>query len=238
MGAITTADLARKHQVALNTFVREKWTIIPDELEVKLKSLKAWGFDLIFGLRGGKEAVFISAVERGREVGDVYEEAGERFEVREIVQELPKNAKLLVRVGLEDRQGVLRAFYRAPSGEDTLLLTVPAAELLLSFFKKRRLHHLLHAFHASGLTTEFIQHRGPQGRAWSFDQLPPKQRRALREARDLIHRFTESGRFTLVYFGSNKEGDDRYIATWLLPTIQLFRLEVAERVDKLLAALD
>ncbi len=51
---LTAEELEKKHQVALNTFVREVWGPIPAETEVKLRSLKAWGFDLIFGLRGGK----------------------------------------------------------------------------------------------------------------------------------------------------------------------------------------
>ena len=235
---LTAEELEKKHQVALNTFVREVWGEIPAETEVKLKSLKAWGFDLIFGLRGGEEAVFVSETEKGREVGDVYEEAGETFEVREIVKELPKGAKLLVRVALEERRGVIRAYYRSPWGEETELFVLPAAELLLAYFKKRGFGKLLEAFHSSGLTTEFIQKNGEEGRAYPFEALPPKMRRALREARDVLKKHAGVGRFTLVYFGKNKDDEDRYVVTWLLPTIRLFDVDVAEHVDKLLAALD
>ncbi len=235
---LTAEELEKKHQVALNTFVREVWGEIPAEAEVKLKSLKAWGFDLVFGLRGGEEAVFVSETEKGREVGDVYEEAGETFEIREIVKELPKGAKLLIRVTLEERRGVIRAYYRSARGEETELFVLPAAELLLAYFKKRGFGKLLEAFHSSGLTTEFIQKNGEAGRAYPFEALPPKMRRALREARDVLRKYAGVGRFTLVYFGKNKDDEDRYVVTWLLPTIRLFDVDVAEHVDKLLAALD
>ncbi len=235
---LTAEELEKKHQVALNTFVREVWGEIPAEAEVKLKSLKAWGFDLVFGLRGGEEAVFVSETEKGREVGDVYEEAGETFEIREIVKELPKGAKLLIRVTLEERRGVIRAYYRSARGEETELFVLPAAELLLAYFKKRGFGKLLEAFHSSGLTTEFIQKNGEAGRAYPFEALSPKMRRALREARDVLRKYAGVGRFTLVYFGKNKDDEDRYVVTWLLPTIRLFDVDVAEHVDKLLAALD
>jgi len=235
---LTAEELAKKHQIALNTFVREIWSEIPEETEVKLKSLKAWGFDLIHGLRNGKDTFFTSEIEKGREVGDVYEEKGETFEVKEIVSELPKNSKLLIRVGLEERRGIIRAYYKAEKEEEILLFTLPAAELLLAYFKKRKFFHLLEAFHSSGYTTEFIQKNGEVGKAYDFSDLPNKMRRALREAKDVLKKYTGSGRFTLVYFGTNKDGDDRYIVTWLIPTIHLFNVDVAEHIDKLLGALD
>ncbi|NPA90520.1 MAG: TIGR00703 family protein [Chloroflexi bacterium] len=230
-------QLLRKHEIALHTYVREQWEEIPRQIEVKLKSLKAWGFDLIFGLRGGEAAVFVSETERGRKVGEVYEEEGETFEIREIVKELPKGARIVVEVGLEDRRGVIHGYYRAPNDQETLLFTLPAAELLLAYFKKRRLHALIEAFHSSGLTTEFIRQRGTTGKPVPFENLPPKMRQALRVGRDVIRQHTHAGRFTLVYFGKNKDGDDRYVVTWLLPTIYLFDVDIAEKVDKSLAAL-
>ncbi|WP_457637736.1 TIGR00703 family protein [Oceanithermus sp.] len=235
---LTAEELAAKHQVAVNTFVREVWGEIPRELEVKLKSLKAWGFDLIAGLREGEPAVFVASQEAGHLPGDVYEERGERFEVKEVLDRLPKGAKLVVRVSNEERRGVARLYYRAANGEETELFALPAAELLLAFFKKRGWGKLLEAFHSSGLTTEFIQSRGSGGKAWSFKALPPKMRRALREGADTIKKRAGVGRFTLVYFGKNKDGDDRYVVTWLLPTIKLLDVSLAEHVEGLLAALD
>jgi len=235
---LTAEELAAKHQVAVNTFVREVWGEIPRELEVKLKSLKAWGFDLIAGLREGEPAVFVADQEAGRLPGDVYEERGERFEVKEIMEKLPRGARLLVRVSNEERRGVARLYYRSATGEETELFALPAAELLLAYFKKRGWGKLLEAFHSSGLTTEFIQSRGTSGKAWSFEALPPKMRRALREGADTIKKRAGVGRFTLVYFGKNKDGDDRYTVTWLLPTIRLLDVSLAEHVEGLLAALD
>lgn len=236
--SVAPTELLRKHDIALHTYVREQWDVIPQRIEVKLKSLKAWGFDLIFGLRGGKAAVFVSETERGRAVGEVYEEEGEVYEIQEIVKSLPKGAKIIVEVGLEERRGVIHGYYMAPNGQETLLFSLPAAELLLAYFKKRRLHALIEAFHSSGLTTEFIRRRGTTGKAVPFEKLPAKMRQALRIGRDVIRRQTKSGRFTLVYFGKNKDGDDRYIVTWLVPTIYLFDVDIAERIDKSLAALD
>ncbi len=235
---LSAEELRRRHQRMLNTFVREAWGEIPEEFEVKLKSLKAWGFDLLSGLRGGVPAVFVAAQEDHRSKGETYQADGETFEVQEVWKSLPKGSRLLVRVGLEDRRGVIEASYRSPNGEETLLFALPAAELLLAYFKKRGFGKLLEAFHSSGLTTEFIQKRGEQGKAVDFDHLPAHMRRALREAGDLIRKHTRVGRFTLVYFGKNKNGDDRYIVTWLLPTIHLFDVDVAERVDRLLEVLD
>jgi uncharacterized protein (TIGR00703 family) len=235
---IAPTELLRKHEIALHTFVRERWDVIPDRIEVRLNSLKAWGFDLIFGLRGGRASVFVAESAHARKAGDVYEEAGETFEVQEVVESLPKGARILVEVGLEDRRGVIRGIYRAADDEETVLFTLPAAELLLAMFKKRGLHALIEAFHSSGLTTEFIRRRGVTGKPWTFDKLPARMRQALRVAHDIIDDETGAGRFTLVYFGKNKDGDDRYIVTWLLPTIYLFDIDIAEKIDRTLAALD
>jgi len=235
---LTAEELAARHQQALHTYVREVWGSIPQETEVKLKSLKAWGFDLIQGLREGEPAVFVADAADGREAGDVYEERGERFEVREVLRELPKGARLIVRVTQEERRGVARLYYREAGGETTELFALPAAELLLAYFKKRGWGKLLEAFHSSGLTTEFIQSRGTSGKAWPFEALPPKMRRALREGAATLKKRAGVGRFTLVYFGKNKDGDDRYVVTWLLPTIRLLDAALAEHVEGLLAALD
>ncbi len=234
----TAEELAQKHQQALHTYVREVWGPIPDEVEVGLRSLKAWGFDLIFGLREGVETVFVADQTAGRKAGDRYTEGGAAMEVLEVVRELPKGARIRVRVDLEDRRGVVRAAYQPARGSATPLFTLPAAELLLAFFKKRGFGKLLEAFASSGLTTEFVQGRGQPGRAVPFDALPPKMRRALREAQDTLKKHAGVGRFALAYFGKNKDGDDRYRASWLLPTVKLFDLALAEHVDKLLAALD
>jgi len=235
---LTAEELAVKHQVAVNTFVRETWGPIPNELEIKLKNLKAWGFDLIAGLRQGEPAVFVADQAAGRAPGDVYEERGESFEVKEVLSELPRGSRLLVRVSNEERRGVARLYYRTGSGEESELFALPAAELLLAYFKKRGWGKLLEAFHSSGLTTEFIQSRGTRGKAWSYEALPPKMRRALREGAAAIKKRAGVGRFTLVYFGKNKDGDDRYTVTWLLPTIKLLEVGLAEHVEGLLAALD
>lgn len=44
------------------------------------------------------------------------------------------------------------------------------------------------------------------------------------------------GRVSLAYFGENKDGDARFWLSWLVPTIALFEINIAEQIDKLLAA--
>lgn len=237
-GRLSAEELAAKHQTALHTYVREVCSTIPLETEVRVKSLKAWGFDLIRGLREGEPAVFVADAAQGRKAGDSYEEGGARYEVEEVLSELPKGARLVVRVAQEERRGVARLYYRPERGVESELFALPAAELLLAFFKKRGWGRLLEAFHSSGLTTELIQSRGSGGKAWAYEALPPKMRRALREGAETIRKRAQMGRFTLVYFGKNKDGDDRYTVTWLLPTIRLLDVSVAEHVEGLLAALN
>ncbi len=236
-GKLTAQQLERKHQQLLNTFVREMWEAIPLDMEVKLKSCKAWGFDLIRGLRQGEEAVFVSPSEKKRHEGDRYEERGESFEVHQLIKDLQPGEHLYIRVTQEERRGVIRAFFEDEKRKRSELFNLPAAELLLAYFKKQGFVHLLEAFHSSGLTTEFIQKRGEGGKAYEFEALPNNMRRALREAKDVIKKDFRAGRFSLVYFGQNKNGDDRYVATWQLPTIRLFNIDLSEKVDKLLATL-
>ena len=106
------------------------------------------------------------------------------------------------------------------------------------YFKKRGFAHLLNAFHSSGLTPEFIQKRGESGKAQDFDSLPNTMRRALREAKDVIKKISRLAVSRLSTLEKNKNGNDRYIITWQLPTIQLFNVEFANKIDKLLAGLD
>ncbi len=234
----TLRDLKIQHQRMINTFVREKWGEIPNEIEVKLKSLKAWGFDLLSGIKGGQQCMFVADEDDKRKKGDIYEEQGETCEVNEVVEKLPKGSKIIVNVELEDRRGIVKAFYRDDNGKENLLFSLPSAELLLVYFKKRKFNNLLNAFHSCGLTTEFIQKNGDQGRAVDYDELPQQMKRALREAWDIIRKKTSVGRFTLAYFGQNKDKKDRYIVNWIVPTIYLFDLDIAEAINKQLNYLD
>ncbi len=234
----TLRTLKNQQQRMLNTFVREKWGDIPNELEVKLKSLKAWGFDLLSGIKGGESCVFVADEDDKRKKGDIYEEQGETCEVKEVIENLPKGSKIVINVELEDRRGMIKAYFKQEDGRENLLFSLPSAELLLVYFKKRGYDNLLKAFHSCGLTTEFIQKNGDQGKAYDFDELPPEMRRALREAWDLIRKKTKVGRFTLSYFGKNKDNKNRYIVSWVVPTIYLFDVEIAENLNKLLKILD
>ncbi len=225
-----------KNQIALNTFVREKWEEIPERIEVKYKNLKAWGFDLAKILKGGQET-FQAYEEQTRNPGDSYEQDGQQVEIKEIIENAPPNSKLIIYVTLEERRGVIKAYLQTEKGDEVLLFSTSAGELLLQYFRRKKLMHLIDAFQSSGLTTEFIRKRGSEGKAYDFDSLPPKMRRILREAGDIVRKHTKTGRFSLAYFGENKDKEDRYIATFLLPTIYLFDIDIAEQIDKLFASL-
>ncbi len=225
-----------KHQIALNTFVREIWHEIPEQIEVKYKNLKAWGFDLAKILKSGRET-FQAYDEHTITAGDSYDDDGEHIEIKEIIKDMPPDSKLVIYVTLEDRRGVIKAYLKTDEGEEILLFSLPAGELLLRYFRRKKLMHLVDSFHSSGLTTEFIRKRGSEGKAYNFEALPPKMRQVLRGAGDIVRKHTGSGRFSLVYFGENKDKEDRYVATFVLPTIYLFDIDVAEKIDKLFASL-
>jgi len=63
----------------LNTLVFETLGQPEKEREFKIKSLKKWGFDLIFGLKDGEETFFAAS---DKKVGDKYEENENTYEVK------------------------------------------------------------------------------------------------------------------------------------------------------------
>ncbi len=227
-----------KHQIVLGTYVREKWGEIPRERTFKLKSLKAWGFDLLTGLKNGKFSYFVSETALGRKVGDKYTEEGVSYEIEDLVKTLPKGVELKASVVMEETRPVIEAWIRDEKGTEFPLLRVHAGELLITYFKKKKLNKLVESILSSGLTTEFVKHRGTEGKPVLFHDLPPSAREALRTASKVHKELTGVGRFTLVYFGKNKDGKNRYWMNWILPTLYLFDLDIAEKVNSVFEALD
>ena len=218
---------------ALNTLVFETLGQPEKEREFKFKSLKRWGLDLILGKKGGEETYFVAEYGK-RAKGDVYEEEGVKYEVSEILEELPKNKKLFAHIEMENGRAYLVGELR--EGEHNIeILRLPAASLLLAYFKKHRLHHLIEALRNVGTATELVKQRGQEGKPYPFEKLPNVARRFLREAKK-VEKEAGFGRVALAYFGENKDGDARFRVSWLLPTIALFEIDIAEKADKILAA--
>ena len=218
---------------ALNTLVFETLGQPEREREFKFKSLKRWGLDLIAGKRGGK-TTFFTAEYGKHKAGDVYSEGGEEFEVAEILQEMPKDKKVFAHIEMQEGTAYIVAQLR--EGEENIeILRVPAASMLLAYFKKHRLPNLIEAFRNVGTATELVKQRGQEGKPVPYEALPNVPRRFLREAKK-VEKEAGFGRVALAYFGENKDGDARFRLSWLLPTIALFELDIAERADKLLAA--
>ena len=217
----------------LETLVFETLGQPEKEREFKLESLKRWGFDLIFGKKGG-EQTFWAVEANKREKGDVYEEDEIKYEVEEIIHELPKNKKIFAHIEIFDGKAYLIGELR--EGEQNIeILRVPAGLILIAYFKKHKLHHLIEAIKNVGTVTEFVKQRGQEGKPVPFENLPNVARRFLREAKD-VEKEVGFGRVALSYWGENKDGDARFRVSWLLPTIALFDINIAEKTDKLLAA--
>ncbi|OMH41051.1 TIGR00703 family protein [Desulfurobacterium indicum] len=218
---------------ALNTLVFETLGQPEKEREFKFKSLKRWGLDLIAGKKDGKATFFVSEYGK-RKAGDIYDEEGIQYEVTEILYEIPKNKKLFAHIEMENGRAYLVGELRE-NDKNIEILRLPAASMLLAYFKKHRLHHLIEALRNVGTATELVKQRGQEGKPYSFEQLPNVARRFLREAKK-VEKEAGFGRVALAYFGENKDGDPRFRVSWLLPTIALFEIDIAEKADKILAA--
>ncbi len=218
---------------AINTLVFETLGQPEKEREFKLKALKRWGFDLLFGKKDG-EATFFTAETGKRNVGDKYEEEEIKYEVEEIIHELPKNKKIFAHIEMFEGKAYLIGELR--EGDSNIeILRVPAGAILLTYFKKHKLHHLIEAVRNVGTATELVKQRGQEGKPVPYEQLPNVARRFLRGAKD-VEEDAGFGRVALSYWGENKDGDARFRVSWLLPTIALFDINIAEKADKLLAA--
>ncbi len=217
----------------LNTLVFETLGQPEKEREFKLKALKRWGFDLILGKREGV-STFFTAKANEREEGEKYKEEGIEYEVEEILTELPKNKKIFAHI--EMFHGTAYLIGELREGDENIeLLKVPAGVILLAYFKKHKLHHLIEAVRNVGTATELLKQRGQEGKPVPYDKLPNVPRRFLRGAKD-VEKDAGFGRVALSYWGENKDGDARFRVSWLLPTIALFDIDIAEKADKLLAA--
>jgi len=224
------AELRR--EMALNTLVFETLGKPEKEREFKLKQLKKWGFDLLFGKKNGEETYFASA---DRKVGDKYEEGENSFEVIEVLKELPKNKKVFAHIEMVEGRAYLIAELR--EGDQNIeILNIPVGEVLIAFLKKHKFINIIEALRNIGSAAVLLKKRGDEGKPLPYEELPPVIRRFLRDGKK-VEKEMEFGRMAVAYFGENKEGIPRYWVEWMVPTIALFDEKLAEKIDKNLALL-
>ncbi len=221
-----------REKMLLDTLVFETLGAPQKEREFKIKSLKKWGFDLIFGKKDD-EATYFTASLNQRKVGEKYESEGSSYEVGEILAELPKNKKIYAHIEMIEGRAYLCADLREEE-ESTEILRLPAGKILLAFLQKHRFTKIIEALRNIGSAASLVKHQGEEGKPLSFAELPPVPRRFLRDAKK-IEKEMGFGRIALAYFGENKDKKARYYLEWMVPTIALFDEHIAQKIDKTLA---
>jgi len=222
-----------KTDLLLNTLVFETLGEPSREREFKLKSLKKWGFDLLFGKKEGVETFFTSPLDT-RKSGDKYEEEEIGYEVTEVLKELPKNKKVFAHIEMMEGTAFLCVDLR--DKENLEILRVPAGEILLAFLKKHKFVHLINSLKNLGSAALLLKHHGLEGKPLPFQELPPVARRFLRESKK-IEKEMGFGRVALSYFGEDKDKKARFWLEWMVPTISLFDEHISQKIDKVLAEL-
>lgn len=236
MAKLTTAHLRTKQAQLAHTLTVERWETLPMEMEIKLKALNSWGFDLVQAERGQSRYFLVEA--DACQAGDTFFHDGEAVKIDQVLSQLPKNTRLTLVMTSEDYQAQVEALFWQ-EGEQTprSLFKLPAVEVLLALCKKNNLGQLLAQVHSVGVTTEIVKKHGESGKTVPFADLPPQARRVLRMAKDILRKRVPAGRFELSWFGENKDAQARYQASLLIPTLSLLNVQVANGVDKLFAEL-
>lgn len=220
-----------REQQLLNTLVFETLGQPEKEREFKLKQLKKWGFDLIFGKKDNNETFFLST---DKKTGDKFKENESEYEVIEVLKELPKNKKVFAHIEMIEGKAFLCVDLR---DEDNLeVLRIEAGKILIAFLKKHKFIHIIESLRNIGSASSLIRKKGDEGKPLPFEELPPKIRRFLRDAKK-IEKEMAFGRIALAYFGENKSKEERFWLEWMVPTIALFDDKLAEKIDKNLALL-
>ena len=116
-------------------------------------------------------------------------------------------------------------------------MRVPAAALLLAFFKKNKLGNLIKAIKNVGISSELCMQNGVGGKPLPYEELPNVARRFIRSVRK-VEKETGFGRLSFAYYGETKDGEPRYWFSWMLPTIALFDLDIAKKVNDTLGILE
>ncbi len=203
------------------------------EREFSLSTIKKWGFDLVFGKKDGKETYFAT---ESQSEGKVHSAADDGVEVQKLFETLPEKKKVFARIELAQGTAYLVVDLR-DADENLEILRLPAGSILLAFLKKHKCWNVIEALRSLGSAAEMRKQKGQEGKPVSYDELPSFCKKFLKEAKK-IEKETEFGRLSLAYFGENKDGGPRFQLMWLIPTISLFDLTLAEKIDKALEILD
>ncbi len=219
--------------IALNTLVFETLGKPEKERNFSFGSLKRWGLDLLKGKVQGTETYFTSEIGK-HEKGESYDSDGRHYEVTEVMNKMPGKKKIYAHIEMLNGRSFLVAQLR--EGQDNIeIVRIPVASMLATYFKKHKLFHLANAMVNVGTAIELAKHQGQKGKPVPFENLPDKVRRFLREAKKIEEK-SGFGRLALSYFGKNKDGDDRFRLSWLLPTIAILDLDIAEKADRLIGS--
>ncbi len=148
------------------------------EREFSLASLKRWGFDLVFGKKGGKNTYFATGFSgKGQ---DKFPE-NEQIEIQELFETLPKNKKVFARIELSQGTAHLVVYLR-DTGENLEILRVPAGSILLAFLKKHKCWNVIEALRSLGSAAELRKQRDQEGKPVSYEKLPAFCKKILKDA--------------------------------------------------------
>ncbi|ASJ05739.1 TIGR00703 family protein [Thermococcus barossii] len=217
-------------------YLVENSGVVPAERRFRFKDLRAWGYDLHAGTIDGEEAYFVSRLGT-REEGETYTEGGREYHVSETQKNLPRNTRLLARIVIERGKPYLE--FWLDTEEETYPLAREDPRLVLHrFWAEKKFNQLEKYVNSVGMTTDFFKDRVfIKSLPLPYEEYPPKIRRVLREVRDVHRDLTGFGRFVFQYFGA-EEKTHNYRLWWLLPTIHLFDIDVANEIDKVMGMLD
>ncbi len=230
MGDFSNLEFKLKH--AERTLVFEKIGNPEKEREFELRSLKDWGFDLLLVWHGGK-LTYLLQEEGLREKGETFIHGDEEYTVEEVLTELPKDTSIFAKVEERDGRAYILVEIRHIKkrwGEGTLILNVPAAELLIAFFRKKGLDRLYNYVESVGITTEFFHQRGRPAVPVDFKKLPAGAKDFIRRTKEIFD-LVGFGRLSLAFYGKDKNKDAKYRVFLTLPTIDLFDIWIAEKLN-------
>ncbi|GAB6065650.1 TIGR00703 family protein [Aquifex pyrophilus] len=230
-------ELEFKLKHAQRTLVFEKLGEAEKEKEFEVKSLRDWGFDLLLVLHKGK-LTYVLQEEGLRKKGETYTYEGEEYTVEEIVEELPENLSIYAKIEEKEGTAHMLAEVRPKKkkwGEGTLILNVPAGELLIAFLRKKGLDKLYHNVESIGITTEFFFHRGNPTIPVEYKKLPPGAKDFIKRVKDIFET-TGFGRLSFAYYGKDKNKEGKYRIFLTLPTVDLFDLWISEKLNNALKA--
>jgi len=230
MGSFEKLEFKLKH--AERTLVFEKLGNPDREREFEIHSLRDWGFDLILVWHKGKLTYLLQ--EQGlRSKGETFIHEEEEYTVEEILEELPKETSIFAKVEEREGQAFIMVEIRQIKkkwGEGTLILNVPAPELLIAFFRKKGLDRLYNYVESIGVTTEFFHQRGQPTIPLPYKKLPAGVKDFINRTKEIFE-LTGFGRLSLAYYGKDKNKDSKYRLFLTLPTIDLFNLWLAEKLN-------